>query len=1267
MTDFRLFGRRFCAPPPPRVWAAAAVISAVSAFSPSAQAQPRTLPGGMETAQIACDPDPGGTFPWEAATPSGTNTGNGNKMTTLGLTGWSAQGGLPVSLSLFHNSQSTTVSSELGPKWTHSFDIFLIVDPQTGAATIHWGDALAYPFVVDDMTGLYQAPDGIRDVLDITQTGYTLTTKSGVVYAFSHGQGNRWKCDSITDRNGNALTLVHNTGDFVTSVSDSSGRALSFSYNGANQLVSVSDPSGKSWSFAYDAATGDLAQVVFPSSVPASGQNPLNDFTYDSSHNIVDWKDARDKHWKFKYEPDGTTLSEKNPLNITTATYKYLLGSTKITDGRGYQTEHVYQNGALTGVKNAQGLSETYGYDTNYNKASLTDRAGHTWAYTYDAKGNVLTAADPLNHTTTATYNALNQPLTVTTPSGKQTTYTYDAYGNALTVTNPMSQTTTLAYNASGQVISATDALNHTTTFGYNVYGDQTSITDATGRVMTSAYDVLGRKVSATDASGLTTTYAYDGRGLNTSITAPGNRTVSFVYDGSGHKTAQTNALNQTDTFVYDDAGQVTSHTDALSRTVSFTYDADGNKTAFVDGLNHTTTYTYDGRGLLTGITYPDNTSETYGYDNAGRAQTKTDGRGVVTTSSYDNAGRLVGTSYSGGTTGGGGGGNGGYLPPPDDGFGDEGTGGGSVAGTASVSYAYDVDNRKTSMSDGTGTTTYAYDNAGRLTGRTSSQGGVSYAYDASGRKTGQTANSATTTYAYDDAGRLMSATAPNGTTSYGYDTYGRLVTTNFANGATETKTYDNNTGDLTDIWTVGAGAATLSRQSYQYDALGRKAVETLASGATRVFGYDSAGQLTSETQNGTNGYAATYSYDAAGNRSTKSQNGATDFYTYDTANKLQSVAGTVSKAYAYDNAGNVTSVTGGGGTTNLTWDGAGRVTTITYPNSSSNSFAYNGLSQRVGKLDSGGQFAYTLADDSIDSNVLADGQASYQYGAGLVSEVRGGVSKAYHSDALGTTRAMSGAGGTTTDTLETDAFGNTISKTGNSASPFGFAGQHGYQTDADSGLMRLGYRFYDASVGRFISRDPIRAGYNWYIYCQNDPVNAVDPTGYIGLRQWLVQKIYDWAESVAKENDPAYLPNTGGTNFPNAGGGSDTGSGGGKGGFDTPDPKDSQEAHDDFFNKVNPRTEEGGLEPAPEPAPAPPPQPPFNGSRNPEAGNKPGWGIGSGGELPSGGKTGDHGWDPERPVGGPSFPALPGGGGGGGAISGDAGDPEPHPSGMGY
>ena len=54
---------------------------------------------------------------------------------------------------------------------------------------------------------------------------------------------------------------------------------------------------------------------------------------------------------------------------------------------------------------------------------------------------------------------------------------------------------------------------------------------------------------------------------------------------------------------------------------------------------------------------------------------------------------------------------------------------------------------------------------------------------------------------------------------------------------------------------------------------------------------------------------------------------------------------------------------------------------------------------------------------------------------------------------------------------------GNAVASSGTLAGPFGFLGGQGYQEDADSGLMRLGARYYDPSVGRFISRDPLRYG----------------------------------------------------------------------------------------------------------------------------------------------------------------------------------------------
>jgi RHS repeat-associated protein len=398
---------------------------------------------------------------------------------------------------------------------------------------------------------------------------------------------------------------------------------------------------------------------------------------------------------------------------------------------------------------------------------------------------------------------------------------------------------------------------------------------------------------------------------------------------------------------------------------------------------------------------------------------------------------------------------------------------------------SYDADNRKTSQTDGTGTTSYGYDTVGRLTSRNNPQGNVSYAYDAAGRKTSQTVGTATTTYSYDNAGRLLSAVAPNGTT--------------------QNHAYDTVTGDLLQLWHKNSGGGTIVQYAYSYDDLGRKVGEVQWGGAFAgsmvAYDYDDAGQLIEETHTGANFFTATYTYDNAGNRLTKTVGGVTEAYSYDAANKLLSVTGANAKTYSYDAAGNVTSVTSSAGTTNLTWDGAGRLTGATN-GTLSNSFSYNGLGQRTGKTDSHGTFSSVLADDAIDSEVLSDGQATYQYAIGLVSEVRGGTSKVIHADSLGTTRTLTDASQVVTDKLETDAFGNVVTTAGNGvlgARPFGFAGQHGYQTDTDTGLMRLGHRYYDASTGRFISRDPIRAGYNWYAYCENDPVNAVDPEGLQG------------------------------------------------------------------------------------------------------------------------------------------------------------------------
>ncbi|MGE4215485.1 MAG: RHS repeat-associated core domain-containing protein [Fimbriimonadaceae bacterium] len=75
------------------------------------------------------------------------------------------------------------------------------------------------------------------------------------------------------------------------------------------------------------------------------------------------------------------------------------------------------------------------------------------------------------------------------------------------------------------------------------------------------------------------------------------------------------------------------------------------------------------------------------------------------------------------------------------------------------------------------------------------------------------------------------------------------------------------------------------------------------------------------------------------------------------------------------------------------------------------------------------------------------------------------------------------------------DAFGSPTAASGSWQGPFAYAGQFGYQTES-TGLHLLGHRYYDASLGRFLTRDPVGDGSNWYAYCKNDPLSRVDPAG---------------------------------------------------------------------------------------------------------------------------------------------------------------------------
>ena len=106
-----------------------------------------------------------------------------------------------------------------------------------------------------------------------------------------------------------------------------------------------------------------------------------------------------------------------------------------------------------------------------------------------------------------------------------------------------------------------------------------------------------------------------------------------------------------------------------------------------------------------------------------------------------------------------------------------------------------------------------------------------------------------------------------------------------------------------------------------------------------------------------------------------------------------------------------------------------------------------------------------------------------------------------YHFDDLGSTLFRTHPDGWVSERYTYDAWGNRTSPM-NTYQPYQYAGQLGYYTHYQDenmeGLLQLGVRFYEPSVGRYTTQDPGRHGLNWYAYTGNSPVSSIDPTGEV-------------------------------------------------------------------------------------------------------------------------------------------------------------------------
>jgi RHS repeat-associated protein len=147
--------------------------------------------------------------------------------------------------------------------------------------------------------------------------------------------------------------------------------------------------------------------------------------------------------------------------------------------------------------------------------------------------------------------------------------------------------------------------------------------------------------------------------------------------------------------------------------------------------------------------------------------------------------------------------------------------------------------------------------------------------------------------------------------------------------------------------------------------------------------------------------------------------------------------------------------------------------------------FLYDERGRVAAQLDSNGalkaQFVYVTKANAPDLMIDASGVV-YRIVSDQVGSVRQVVKIAN--------------GHTVMQRVDYDPWGAPTPVIGWLFQPFTFAGGI---YDPATGLVRLGARDYDPYRGRWFSKDRSRfaGGPNLYLYCNNDPTNCVDPTGY--------------------------------------------------------------------------------------------------------------------------------------------------------------------------
>ncbi|NAS25816.1 hypothetical protein GT755_29560 [Herbidospora sp. NEAU-GS84] len=335
-----------------------------------------------------------------------------------------------------------------------------------------------------------------------------------------------------------------------------------------------------------------------------------------------------------------------------------------------------------------------------------------------------------------------------------------------------------------------------------------------------------------------------------------------------------------------------------------------------------------------------------------------------------------------------------------------------------------------------------------------------------------------------------------------------RVTTTNKADTATPQNVHDdqffyNTGGDITRVLDAASavpGQTSGQSECFGYDGLHRLTSAYTTTGATcsttfdglgvdpynQAWTYDPVGNITSVTNQGQN---STYTYPGAGPTATR-PNALTSLTTPQGPN-----------TYVYDNAGQLTARTVAGKDGTFSWNRLGQLEKATIDGDDT-TMVYGADGERLIRRDPDG--TATLYIGSMELSVSGGTVTGKRYYATSDGEM-----VAIRTTGTGLTWMLSGLHGSSqlaindaTSQVSRQRYLPYGQRRGADNLPGTDRGFLGKIEDDSTGLDYLSARYYDPTIGKFISTDPLLGSttapqsFNPYSYAVNNPIGNADPTG---------------------------------------------------------------------------------------------------------------------------------------------------------------------------